>query len=70
MLCPEIKWHFIGMFQTKMASSLLRVPHLHMLETLSSKTHADAVNSRWQHDEPLNVMVQVNTSGEDSKFYC
>jgi len=56
------------MFQTKMASSLMRVPGLHMLETLSTQSQADAVNSRWQKEEPLQVMIQVNTSGEEREF--
>ena len=66
--CPEIKWHYIGMYQTKMANQLMRVPRLHMLETLSSRAQADAVNTRWRGDQPLRVLVQVNTSGEESKM--
>ncbi|NWH75841.1 PLPHP protein, partial [Piaya cayana] len=46
------------------------VPNLFMLETLDSVKLADRVNSSWQKkgsSQKLKVMVQVNTSGEDSK---
>ncbi|CAK8675820.1 pyridoxal phosphate homeostasis protein-like [Clavelina lepadiformis] len=67
VICPDIKWHYIGMFQKKMASVLMRVTNLYMLETLTASQEADAVNSRWKGTEPLRVMIQVNTSGEESK---
>lgn len=41
-----------------------------MLETVDSVKLADRVNSSWQKkgsSQKLKVMVQVNTSGEDSK---
>lgn len=46
------------------------VPNLFMLETVDSVKLADKVNSSWQKKgspERLKVMVQVNTSGEESK---
>lgn len=42
-----------------------------MLETLDSVKLADKVNSSWQKKgspERLKVMVQINTSGEESKW--
>lgn len=47
------------------------VPNLFMLETVDSVKLADRVNSSWQKkgsSQKLKVMVQVNTSGEDSKW--
>lgn len=47
------------------------VPNLFMLETVDSVKLADRVNSSWQKkgsSQRLKVMVQVNTSGEDSKW--
>lgn len=47
------------------------VPNLFMLETVDSVKLADRVNSSWQKKgspQRLKVMVQVNTSGEDSKW--
>ncbi|XP_075412816.1 pyridoxal phosphate homeostasis protein isoform X1 [Tenrec ecaudatus] len=68
--CPEIKWHFIGHLQKQNVNKLMAVPHLFMLETVDSAKLADKVNSSWQKKgspEKLKVMVQVNTSGEESK---
>lgn len=41
-----------------------------MLETVDSVKLADRVNNSWQKKgspEKLKVMVQINTSGEESK---
>ncbi|NXK23401.1 PLPHP protein, partial [Arenaria interpres] len=68
--CPEIKWHFIGHLQKNNVNKLIGVPNLFMLETVDSVKLADRVNSSWQKkgsSQRLKVMVQVNTSGEDSK---
>ncbi|XP_066236424.1 pyridoxal phosphate homeostasis protein [Saccopteryx leptura] len=68
--CPEIKWHFIGHLQKQNVNKLMAVPNLFMLETLDSVKLADKVNSSWQKKgspERLKVMVQINTSGEESK---
>nr|KAF6428273.1 pyridoxal phosphate binding protein [Rousettus aegyptiacus] len=68
--CPEIKWHFIGHLQKQNVNKLMAVPNLFMLETVDSMKLADKVNSSWQKkasSERLKVMVQINTSGEESK---
>ncbi|KAG8446439.1 hypothetical protein GDO86_014046 [Hymenochirus boettgeri] len=68
--CPEIKWHFIGHLQKTHINKLVAVPNLYLLETIDSMKLADKVNSSWQKkgsSEKLKVMVQVNTSSEDSK---
>ncbi|XP_073425133.1 pyridoxal phosphate homeostasis protein isoform X2 [Dendrobates tinctorius] len=68
--CPEIKWHFIGHLQKHSINKLIAVPNLHILETIDSVKLADKVNSSWQRKgspEKLKVMVQVNTSSEESK---
>ncbi|XP_059857379.1 pyridoxal phosphate homeostasis protein isoform X2 [Delphinus delphis] len=68
--CPEIKWHFIGHLQKQNVNKLMAVPNLFMLETVDSVKLADKVNSAWQKKgspERLKVMVQINTSGEESK---
>ncbi|XP_043841953.1 pyridoxal phosphate homeostasis protein isoform X1 [Dromiciops gliroides] len=68
--CPEIKWHFIGHLQKHNINKLIAVPNLYMLETVDSVKLADKVNNSWQKKgspEKLKVMVQINTSGEESK---
>lgn len=44
-----------------------------MIETVHSVKLAQTVNSSWErlgHTNKLNVMLQVNTSGEDSEYRC
>ncbi|XP_056130503.1 pyridoxal phosphate homeostasis protein isoform X2 [Lampris incognitus] len=70
--CPDIKWHFIGHLQKNNVNKLLGVPRLFMVETVDSVKLADKVNSSWQRlraagTQRLKVMVQLNTSGEQSK---
>ncbi|KAK1154140.1 pyridoxal phosphate homeostasis protein [Acipenser oxyrinchus oxyrinchus] len=69
--CPEIKWHFIGHLQKNNVNKLMGVPCLFMVETVDSVKLADRLNSSWQNlranAQRLKIMVQINTSGEDSK---
>ncbi|KAM5170117.1 pyridoxal phosphate homeostasis protein [Mantella aurantiaca] len=68
--CPDIKWHFIGHVQKHNINKLVAVPNLHIVETVDSIKLADKVNASWQKKgsaEKLKVMVQVNTSNEESK---
>ena len=50
-------------------SDVLAVPSLHTIQTVSSQKLAIALNKNWPDERGslLNVLVQVNTSGEDSK---
>ena len=45
------------------------VPNIHMVETVSSEKLAKNLSKNWSKGEPLSIMVQVNTSGEESKLY-
>uniref|UniRef100_A0A671NAC9 Pyridoxal phosphate homeostasis protein n=1 Tax=Sinocyclocheilus anshuiensis TaxID=1608454 RepID=A0A671NAC9_9TELE len=70
--CPEIKWHFIGHLQKNNVNKLLGVSNLYMVETIDSVKLAEKVNSSWQkmraaNTQRLKIMVQINTSGEESK---
>ncbi|CAH8553286.1 unnamed protein product [Schistosoma rodhaini] len=67
--CPDIKWHFIGRIQSNKIRKLAGVNNLYMVETVDSMDHADILNSTWglNHQIPLNIMIQVNTSGEPQK---
>ena len=48
---------------------VLAIPNLHTVQTVSSQKLATALNKNWPEDRQflLNVLIQVNTSGEDSK---
>lgn len=53
--------------------SNIGVPNLFMVETVDSVKLANSLNVSWgklNKPSPLNVMVQVNTSKEESKCYC
>ncbi|KAL4260639.1 Pyridoxal phosphate homeostasis protein [Pleurotus pulmonarius] len=64
----EIRWHFIGTLQSNKAKILAAIPNLYCLQTLSSTRCATALSNNRPEELPvLNVMLQVNTSGEDSK---
>lgn len=66
-----VEWHFIGPLQSNKARQLLSVSSLAMLETVDREKIADRVDSLCEEmdhpNRPLPVLVQVNTSGEESK---
>lgn len=66
----DVKWHYIGHVQSNKAKSLVRdVPNLFMVETVDSIKIANALNkaSGEFRASQLNVLLQVNTSGEEQK---
>ncbi|GIM16991.1 hypothetical protein Vretimale_19549 [Volvox reticuliferus] len=71
-LPSDIQWHFIGHLQSNKVKAIVEnVPNLAMVETVDSTKLADKLNRAVDlagRTEPLAVMVQVNTSGEESKF--
>lgn len=69
----DIKWHFIGHLQSNKCNMLCMVPNLYMMECVDSEhlaTRLDASVKKLELPHPLRVMIQVNTSGEDSKSGC
>eukprot|EP00929_Paragymnodinium_shiwhaense_P000154 TRINITY_DN100397_c0_g1_i1.p1 TRINITY_DN100397_c0_g1~~TRINITY_DN100397_c0_g1_i1.p1 ORF type:complete len:288 (-),score=66.49 TRINITY_DN100397_c0_g1_i1:170-961(-) len=70
-LPTDIKWHFIGHLQGNKVGMLLKgCPTLSCLETIDSEKLARAVNKAWlaqESERKLLVMVQVNSSGEETK---
>ncbi|XP_024034476.1 pyridoxal phosphate homeostasis protein isoform X3 [Citrus clementina] len=69
-LPEDIKWHFVGHLQSNKAKTLLGgVPNLDMVEGVGNEkiaNHLDKAVSNLGR-KPLKVLVQVNTSGEESK---
>jgi len=69
----DVMWHFIGTLQSNKANSLVKsvVPHVHSLtiETVTSMKLANKLNNAMKDFEgkKLDIFVQVNTSGEESK---
>lgn len=65
----DIQWHMIGHVTSSNINALLKVPNLHVLETVDSEGLARKLNERLARTERrLNVFVQVHTSGEESKY--
>ncbi|TVR63684.1 MAG: YggS family pyridoxal phosphate-dependent enzyme [Gemmatimonadales bacterium] len=61
------RWHMVGHVQSRKAPQLWgRVNLLHSLD--SSKLGARFHRTRPEGAEPIPVLVQVNTSGEDAKY--
>ncbi|KAM7264872.1 hypothetical protein ACFE04_002555 [Oxalis oulophora] len=70
-LPEDIEWHFIGNLQSNKVKSLLSgVPNLAMVETVDDQKIANHLDRAVANlgRKPLKVLVQVNTSGEESKF--
>lgn len=68
--CPDIEWHFIGHLQSNKVNKLISVPNLHLVQTIDSEKLAAALDKVWSSKgshNPLRVLVQINTSGEESK---
>ncbi|KAK8629530.1 hypothetical protein V6N13_078367 [Hibiscus sabdariffa] len=70
-LPDDIGWHFIGNLQSNKVKPLIAgVPNLAMVETVDDEKIANHLNRAVGNLErkPLKVLVQVNTSGEESKY--
>ncbi|VDK33710.1 unnamed protein product [Taenia asiatica] len=68
-MCPEIRWHFIGRLQSNKIKLLASVSNLAMVETVSDLKIAVLLDNAWNKvcSRPLDVLIQVNTSGEEQK---
>jgi pyridoxal phosphate enzyme (YggS family) len=81
LLPRSIKWHFIGSLQSNKAKNLAaHIPNLFCVSSVDSEKKADLLDkgrqaflasedpdSAWYSGRRLDVKVQVNTSGEESK---
>ncbi|KAG5637951.1 hypothetical protein H0H81_002479 [Sphagnurus paluster] len=68
-LPAKIRWHFIGTLQSNKAKALAAIPNLHTVQTLTSAKAAKALDRALptERTTPLNILIQINTSGEDVK---
>ncbi|GAV81962.1 Ala_racemase_N domain-containing protein [Cephalotus follicularis] len=71
LMPKDIEWHFVGHLQSNKAKMLLEaVPNLAMVEGVDNEkiaNHLDRAVTSLGRD-PLKVLLQVNTSGEASKY--
>ena len=63
--CPEIKWHMIGPIQSNKANQLAKVKNLHAIHTVSSEKLVNKLQNSLTN--PVDIFIQINTSGEESK---
>eukprot|EP00771_Trimastix_marina_P003331 gnl/Trimastix_PCT/4572.p1 GENE.gnl/Trimastix_PCT/4572~~gnl/Trimastix_PCT/4572.p1 ORF type:complete len:246 (-),score=15.33 gnl/Trimastix_PCT/4572:39-776(-) len=68
-LPSDIQWHFVGHLQSNKCKLIAGIPNLTMVETVDSVKIAQYLDKACaQHGRArLNVLVQVNTSGETAK---
>lgn len=73
LLPNDICWHFIGHLQSSKSNKLVRdVSNLYMIETVDSEKLAGKLQAACElagrtPDTPLRILIQVDTSGEDTK---
>ncbi|KAG9043605.1 hypothetical protein FS837_009337 [Tulasnella sp. UAMH 9824] len=69
VLPKDIRWHFIGGLQSNKCKPLAAIPNIYAIQTVDSAKKATALNKSLPADRetPLNIYIQVNTSGEDQK---
>lgn len=72
---PNLHLYVIHLVKiTKKIPQVLNTPNLYMIQTIDSQKLANIVNTTWEKldkpdKQPLRVLVQVNTSGEDGNQY-
>ncbi|KAK3314806.1 hypothetical protein B0H66DRAFT_563686 [Apodospora peruviana] len=77
LLPKTIQWHFIGGLQSTHCKKIAKIPNLWCVSSIDSLKKAELLD-KYRGDliksEPstskINVHVQVNTSGEESKSGC
>ncbi|XP_043692644.1 pyridoxal phosphate homeostasis protein-like [Telopea speciosissima] len=70
-LPDDVDWHFIGHLQSNKVKVLLSsVPNLAMVESVDNEKIANLLDRGVANigRKPLKIMVQVNSSGEETKF--
>ena len=63
--CPDLQWHFIGPIQRNKTQLIAR--HFDWVHGLDRLLIAERLNEQRDPTRPLNVLIQVNVSGEASK---
>ncbi|BFU20616.1 pyridoxal phosphate enzyme family protein [Entamoeba histolytica HM-1:IMSS-B] len=67
-VCPDIEWHFIGRLQSNKLKLLVSTPHLKCVQTVHSIEIAEKLNKACINaNKTIDVMVQINSSGEEQK---
>jgi hypothetical protein len=68
---PDLRWHLIGSLQTNKVRDVLRVPGLALLHALDRPKLADELQRELaRRTQRLDVLIEVNASGDASKHGC
>ncbi|KAH7097380.1 hypothetical protein BKA62DRAFT_833303 [Auriculariales sp. MPI-PUGE-AT-0066] len=68
-LASDIEWHFIGTLQSNKCKALAEIPNIAAVHTVTSAKAATTLNKHLPASRAtlLDILLQVNTSGEASK---
>ena len=67
----DVRWHLIGSLQTNKVRDLVQVPNLELVHSVDRRKLANALQTELQRvDRQLDVLMQVNASGEEQKHGC
>ncbi|MBI5326073.1 MAG: YggS family pyridoxal phosphate-dependent enzyme [Ignavibacteriae bacterium] len=65
----NINWHFIGHLQTNKVKFI--IPYVNLIHSVDSQHLAGEISRQAKKiDRTIEILLQVNTSGEDSKSGC
>lgn len=71
LIDTDIRWHFIGHLQSNKIKMLLNVENLVCIYSIDRLKLACKLNEELEkQDRKMNILIQVNTTGESSKFGC
>ncbi len=62
---PDAQWHFIGRVQSNKTRQIAN--HFDWVHSLAGLKVARRLNDQRDHSDPLNVLLQVNISGDPAK---
>lgn len=66
---PLVRWHMIGHLQRNKARKVVEICRLiHSVDSLRLAEELQVI--AYKRDQPVEVLLQVNCSGEDQKFGC
>lgn len=64
---PKVQWHFVGHLQTNKVKKILRFADL--IQSVDSFRLAQEIQNQTEKmDRDVDILIQVNTSGEESKY--
>lgn len=66
---PKLEWHLVGALQTNKAPAL-NEGRPSLVHSVDRRRLVDALERRWHHLDPLDILVQVNIDRESQKAGC